>query len=74
MDPDPCLVSHSEKRNKSRLYLLRPEAAIFYFQSPAQRKLLRIFFYLGLGYGSSDPFYVVTYHIKLVTTSWTYSK
>ena len=23
--------------------------------------------------GSSDPFYVVTYYIKWVTTSWTYS-
>ena len=23
--------------------------------------------------GSSDPFYVVTYYIKRVTTSWTYS-
>ena len=23
--------------------------------------------------GSSDPFYIVTYNIKLVTTSWTHS-
>ena len=23
--------------------------------------------------GSSDPFYIVTYYIKWVTTSWTYS-
>ena len=23
--------------------------------------------------GSSDPFYMVSYYIKLVTTSWTYS-
>ena len=23
---------------------------------------------------SSDPFYVVTYYMKLVTTSWTYCK
>ena len=23
--------------------------------------------------GSSDPFYIVTYYIKLVTTSWTHS-
>ena len=23
--------------------------------------------------GSGDPFYVVTYYIELVTTSWTYS-
>ena len=22
---------------------------------------------------SSDPFYVITYYIKLITTSWTYS-
>ena len=24
--------------------------------------------------GSSDPFYVVNYYIKRVTTSWTYSR
>ena len=24
--------------------------------------------------GSSDPFYIVTYYIKWVTTSWTYSR
>ena len=24
--------------------------------------------------GSSDPFYIVSYYIKWVTTSWTYSK
>ena len=55
--------SGSDPRKTTRMRI-RPKFFLYFFQYESQYTVCP---------GSSDPFYVVTYYIKWVTTSWTYS-
>ena len=70
-NPDPTKTRLGSDLNKIHLFF-RSQYAIIKILDPAGKTGSNLYTVCHCP-GSSDPFYVVTYYINWVTTSWTHS-